>query len=112
MPRIEDYELFREELEEFMRHAKASHMPNLVPLIYITRSKYTLSKPFIAGRPNIGNIYQQLCKDRPVNQAGLVFACGPQPLVSELYVFSFSGFICMIYACFSITGGTKAFKRL
>lgn len=84
MPRTEDYELFREELEEFMLRSKAPHMPNLVPLIYITRSKDSLSEPFTSGRPNIGFIYQKICKGRPVDQAGLVFACGPQPLVSEL----------------------------
>lgn len=85
MPAIEDYECFRCELEMCIEAAKSPDKPNLVPMIYITRSKQKkLKPPFAAGRPNVGNIFRILDGHNP-DEAGLVFACGPQALVSELW---------------------------
>jgi ferredoxin-NADP reductase len=85
MPSIADYETFRNEVEEFILRAKAAGKPNLVPLIYITRSKENLISPLFAGRPNIVDIYQRMMKGLPPRQSALVFVCGPQPLVAECW---------------------------
>lgn len=84
MPHLEDSELFWDEIQEFMVRSKDPTMPKLVPLFHITRSKEKMTAPFISGRPNIAAVYRQMWENRPVEQAGLVFACGPQPLVTEL----------------------------
>jgi len=85
MPKLEDYECFRHEVELCVAKAKLPGYPRLVPMIYITRSKEILTYPFVAGRPKLGNIFQCMMQNHHVDDAGLVFACGPQPLVSELW---------------------------
>lgn len=85
MPHLEDYESFRHELESCMEQAKLPSYPKLVPMIYITRSKEKLKYPFVAGRPKLGNIFQGMMLSHSVDDAGLIFACGPQPLVAELW---------------------------
>jgi hypothetical protein len=85
MPKLEDYECFRDEIEEFKLRAEAPDKPTLVLLIYITRSQEKLLAPFIPGRPNIGRVYRDMLQGRPKGQRSLVFACGPQPLVAELW---------------------------
>ena len=84
MPTIVDYETFREELEAIVEKAKEPGRPKLVLSVYVTRSKDSLKAPFIAGRPNIGSIFNTMTTNHP-GKSGLVFACGPTPLVSELW---------------------------
>jgi NAD(P)H-flavin reductase len=85
MPKLEDYECFRTEVEQCIELARAPGMPDLVPLIYITRSKEKLAAPFISGRPNILDIYKKMMKNRRQCSTALVFGCGPQPLIAELW---------------------------
>ncbi len=67
-----------------MERSKAPHRPKLVLSIYVTRSKETLQPPFYSGRPNVKNIVTTMVETHP-DKVGLVFACGPTPLVSELW---------------------------
>jgi NAD(P)H-flavin reductase len=85
MPKLADYECFRAEVEMFIELSRAPGMPNLVPLIYITRSKEELVAPFYSGRPDILGVYRKLMNNRLVGSNGLVFGCGPQPLIAELW---------------------------
>jgi predicted ferric reductase len=86
MQHIEDYECFREEIELCLERSRESpERPSLVPLIYITRSKEELAEPFIAGRPQLAQVFERMMQEHDEDQTGLVFACGPQPLVAELW---------------------------
>ena len=84
MPKIEDYEMFQEEIEAILSIAKQPGRPALVPLIYITRSKDKLANPLLSGRPNIDHHFAEMMSSHP-SKAGLAFACGPGPLVAELW---------------------------
>lgn len=84
MPSIIDYEIFRHELESLIETSLTPGRPKLVINVYITRSKEVLELPFIAGRPQIGKIFDTMISSHP-GKAGMVFACGPRPLVSELW---------------------------
>lgn len=85
MPHLADYECFREELAMCVERAKSPDKPNLVLLVYITRAKEELQPPFLKGRPLIGQLFHQLMENRPKEDATLVFACGPKPMVAELW---------------------------
>lgn len=85
MPHIADYECFREEIEMCVERAKDPNKPDLVLLVYVTRAEEKLHTPFHAGRPNISNVFKSIMKKHSPIRAGLVFACGPQPLVAELW---------------------------
>lgn len=84
MPHAEDACSFWEELELCIAASKAEDKPNLVLMVYVTRSKDKLKPPFASGRPNIENIFKILMTNGK-DHASLVFACGPQALVSELW---------------------------
>ena len=84
MPNIADYDSFREELAMCVKRAEQPGRPKLVLSIYITRSKDKLAKPFIAGRPKVAEIFETMMTSHP-EDAGLVFACGPGPMVAELW---------------------------
>jgi predicted ferric reductase len=84
MPHVEDATCFWEELEMCVAASKSAHMPNLVLMIYVTRAKDKLKPPFASGRPNIENIFKIL-NSHGTEHASLVFACGPQAMVSELW---------------------------
>ena len=84
MPTIADYSSFKDEIQVIVEKSKAPGRPKLVLLIYVTRSKDALDEPFISGRPKIGKLFERMISDHP-QKAGLVFACGPSPLVSELW---------------------------
>lgn len=86
MPKIEDYETFRPELEALIKAAKDPNYPNLVCLIHISRSnEKSLNPPFYSGRPNVGQIFANMAKDQPLDHAVLVFACGPHLLIADLW---------------------------
>ena len=84
MPNLIDYESFRDDLETCVVRSQAPGRPKLVLSIYITRSKESLEPPLIAGRPKIGQIFTNMMEAHP-DQPGLVFACGPAPMVTELW---------------------------
>lgn len=84
MPNIADYESFRADLEQCVERAKAPGRPRLVLSVYVTRSKEALSAPFVSGRPKVGKLFQDMMASHP-DAAGLVFACGPGPMVAELW---------------------------
>lgn len=85
MQKQEDYECFREDIEQCIQRSKDTDLPTLVPLIYITRSTGELEDPFIAGRPQLADVFERMMYEHNEDQTGLVFACGPQPLVAELW---------------------------
>eukprot|EP00604_Paraphysomonas_vestita_P003242 CAMPEP_0174822134 /NCGR_PEP_ID=MMETSP1107-20130205/13668_1 /TAXON_ID=36770 /ORGANISM="Paraphysomonas vestita, Strain GFlagA" /LENGTH=127 /DNA_ID=CAMNT_0016040255 /DNA_START=1264 /DNA_END=1643 /DNA_ORIENTATION=+ len=84
MPNIGDYECFRKEIDEIVSKSKDPKYPKLDISIYITRSKEVLEHPFISGRPQISQIFQKMVINHR-NKSGLVFACGPGPMVAELW---------------------------
>ncbi len=87
MPNIVDYEYFRSDIDLILQQVKENpknYYPNLVVSIYITRSKKKLEPPFYSGRPSINKIFQTMTSSHQ-RKAGLVFACGPSPMVAELW---------------------------
>ena len=87
MPNIGDYECFRSEIDFISKRSKEPNYPKLVISIYITRSKEQLEPPFISGRPKISQIFHTMVSNHN-DKAGLVFACGPGPMVAELWDYS------------------------
>ena len=85
IPHMEDYECFRPELEALMKESKLPNRPTLNLMVYITRSKEKLVMPFVAGRPDVANLFRVMMEDHDDDDAALVFACGPQALVSETW---------------------------
>lgn len=86
VPSLEDYTCFEEELGICLRKSHYPGKPNLKLMVYITRSKEKLDPPLVAGRPDIASIYRIMMESGHRNEdAGLVFACGPQALVSETW---------------------------
>lgn len=84
MPKIDDYKLFRSELDEIVSKSKADNKPKLVLSVYVTRSKECLQPPFYSGRPRMKAMFDSLLANHP-DKTALVFACGPPPLVAELW---------------------------
>lgn len=84
MPGLTDYDSFRDELNQCMERSKLHGYPKFVPSIYITRSKELLQEPFHSGRPNVNAVFKSMLENH-LGDAGLVFVCGPQPLVTELW---------------------------
>lgn len=84
MPTRDDFEIFRHEIAVLLETSLTPGRPKLVVNVYITRSKETLQLPFISGRPKIGKVFDTMIASHP-GKAGMVFACGPRPLVSELW---------------------------
>ena len=84
MPNIDDYESFRSDIDMCVQRSKEPGRPKLELLIYITRSKEELKTPFISGRPKVGKLLQKMLVEHP-DDAGLIFACGPAPMVAELW---------------------------
>ncbi len=86
IPTVVEYDLFRKEVEEIMEIAKSPGRPRLVATVYVSRSKEddTLTFPLICGRPKIQATFDNVMSNHP-NQPALVFACGPSPLISELW---------------------------
>jgi hypothetical protein len=84
MPHLADYECFRSDVEDIITAAQTPGRPKLIVTIYITRAKEPLDPPLIAGRPQLSKTFEGLICSHP-GKVGLVFACGPTPLVSELW---------------------------
>lgn len=84
MPNLSDYESFRSDLELCSQRSREPGRPKLVSMIYVTRSKEQLEPPFISGRPKVSEIFSSMMTAQP-DDAGLVFACGPSPMVAELW---------------------------
>ena len=84
MPTMDDYDSFKDEIDLCLERSYEPGRPKLELSIYITRSKAVLSHPFIAGRPTVDKIFQNMLDTHP-GSTGLVFGCGPQPLVAELW---------------------------
>ncbi len=88
MPNLKDYDLFKTEIDAIATIAKNDNnkiFPKLKLFIYITREKNKLNEPFYSGRPKMKNLFDTMLNDHDKNVPGLVFACGPSPLVSELW---------------------------
>ena len=80
---------FMRELKACMNNAKhIAHMPKLVVWIYVSRAKTALS-PLIAGRPNMGTVFKTIEECNPYAESILCFACGPDPMINELWDLSF-----------------------
>jgi NAD(P)H-flavin reductase len=84
IPAIGEYDIFKKEVEEIIENAKSPFRPKLEVAIYVTRSKEELTPPFQSGRPKIQKVFDTMMDNHP-NKPGLVFACGPTPLISELW---------------------------
>eukprot|EP00808_Paulinella_micropora_P029589 g83441.t1 len=85
IPQVADYEVFREDIEQCMLMARRPQFPKLRVMVYATRAKKEEAVPPIhTGRPNFTCIFDEL-ERKHVKQAGLVFACGPEPMVNELW---------------------------
>lgn len=84
IPSIIDYELFREEIEICLQKSSQPNRPKLILMVYVTRSKEILNSPFICGRPNIPKLFDIMTSNQ-LDKASLVFACGPSPMVAELW---------------------------
>ena len=84
MPVSADYESFRAEVDILIKRAGEEGKPKLIPRIFITKSKESLQAPFSSGRPKIQKIFDDMMSSYPT-KAGLVFACGPGPMVAELW---------------------------
>ena len=84
MPKMENYEVFAQELESIKAIAREPGRPEFVPLIYITKAEEALAAPFASGRPNIAKHFADMM-DAHANKASLVYACGPSPLIAEMW---------------------------
>jgi NAD(P)H-flavin reductase len=88
MRKADDYECFRKVLERCLQRAtqEPGRYPALNIWVYVSRGKAgELAEPLIAGRPRFPEIYDQLQENHPGGKASLVFACGPKPMISELW---------------------------
>lgn len=86
MPNLVDYNIFRDNVDLFMNRATQPRYPKLVVMIYITRSKDSLQPPLTAGRPKVSKLFETIMTSHAdVSDAVLVFACGPGPMVAELW---------------------------
>lgn len=86
MPSIADYECFRADLNTCVERAQEPGRPKLVLMVYITRCKEkNLTFPFIAGRPKVDALFETMNAAHKPSDACLVFACGPAPMVAELW---------------------------
>ena len=85
MPHMDDYDCFKTEMDMCVAASQTPDKPKLVMMVYITRSKEKLTYPFTAGRPDIGSLFSGVLDNHKPEEAGLVFACGPQALVSEMW---------------------------
>lgn len=86
VPTEEDANWFLRELKACMRNAQnVESMPKLVVWLHVTKAKAgTVKAPLIAGRPNMQEVFDSMQTCYPT-QAALCFACGPSPMVNELW---------------------------
>eukprot|EP00457_Paulinella_chromatophora_P001159 gb/GEZN01001161.1/.p1 GENE.gb/GEZN01001161.1/~~gb/GEZN01001161.1/.p1 ORF type:complete len:665 (-),score=68.40 gb/GEZN01001161.1/:546-2540(-) len=85
IPHATDYDVFRADIEECMALARRPQFPKLRVMVYATRAKPEEARPPIhTGRPKFNIIFDEM-EQRHMNKAALVFACGPEPMVNELW---------------------------
>ena len=86
VPAEEDAKWFMREITACMRNAKnIEHMPKLVVWVHVSKAKPgTVKAPLIAGRPNMQQVFSTMEVCYP-KMATLCFACGPAPMVNELW---------------------------
>jgi predicted ferric reductase len=81
-----DYLAFKDELEEIQAAADSSpYFPNLELSVYCSRAKKGAPAPLISGRPDFPTVFDGLSEMHGVDEAALVFACGPSVMVAQLW---------------------------
>ena len=85
MRRPEEAAPFAKVLREYASVAARRHdLPELRLALHVTRAKAALAPPFIAGRPKVDAMLQEVC-ERHCQEPTLVFACGPKLMVNSLW---------------------------
>eukprot|EP00808_Paulinella_micropora_P028411 g44266.t1 len=87
MQKAHEYEIFRDVISECQSKAQThSYMPPLHVIACASRENPTrsLRPPLSPGRPDFGKLFKMLDKDHK-NKAGLLFACGPDAMVMDLW---------------------------
>jgi len=79
-----DFEWFKHDLEQCALQSLKAPFPNLHAWVYVSRGGPDMPKPMIPGRPEFEEVFQEM--DTIVGQdTSLVFACGPDAMVNELW---------------------------
>eukprot|EP00808_Paulinella_micropora_P032027 g23580.t1 len=87
MQKAHEYEIFRDVIYECQSNAKTHpYMPPLHVIACASREKpgSPLRAPLTAGRPDFAKFFKMLDKNYK-RKAGLLFACGPDAMVVELW---------------------------
>eukprot|EP00462_Mataza_sp_D1_P027126 CAMPEP_0175176190 /NCGR_PEP_ID=MMETSP0087-20121206/33659_1 /TAXON_ID=136419 /ORGANISM="Unknown Unknown, Strain D1" /LENGTH=1777 /DNA_ID=CAMNT_0016467961 /DNA_START=123 /DNA_END=5458 /DNA_ORIENTATION=+ len=87
-----EFETFRSTIEACMNNAQLPQFPKLFVWCYVSRPKVdlaTISPVLIKGRPDFPEIFSKISQDYQ-SKASLVFACGPSPMVNQMWDLSSS----------------------